>query len=80
MSELDEGRPPLWDERADVWETDYVYRRHLSERDLLPAVGIGAIAGLAAFYLARIMIQRTSLRPEKRPRSARLPEPRREPR
>lgn len=80
MSELDEGRPPLWDERADVWETDYVYRRRLSERDLLPAVGIAAVAGLAAFYLARIMIQRTSLRPESRPRSARLPEPRREPR
>ena len=80
MNELDEGRPPLWDERADVWETDYVYRRRLSERDVLPAVGVGAVVGLVAFYVARILIQRTSLRPERRPRSARLPEPRREPR
>lgn len=80
MNELDEGRPPLWDERSDVWETDYVYRRNLTERELLPAVGIGALAGLAAFYVARIMIERTSLRPARRPRTARLPEPRREPR
>lgn len=78
MIEMDERRPPLWDERADVWETEYVYRRHLADRELLPALGIGALAGLAAFYLARIMMQRTSLRPERRPRSARLPEPRRE--
>lgn len=80
MKELDEGRPPLWDEREDFWETDYVYRRRLNERELLPAVGIAAIAGVAAFYVARIMLQRTSLRPERRPRSARLPEPRHEPR
>jgi hypothetical protein len=80
MTELDEGRDPLWDEQADVWETEYVYRRHLTERELLPAVGFGAIAGIAGFYIARILLQRTSLRPELRPRSARLPEPRREPR
>lgn len=80
MSEVDEGRVPLWDEQADVWETEYVYRRRLSGRELLPAVGIGVVAGLAAFYVARIVLQRTTLRPERRPRSARLPEPRAEPR
>lgn len=78
MDGMDDGRPPLWDERAHVWDTEYVYRRRLHERELLPAVGIAALAGLAAFYVARIMIQRTPLRPERRPRSARLPEPRRE--
>ena len=78
MDGMDEGRPPLWDERAEVWNTEYVYRRRLGERELLPAVGIAALAGLAAFYVARIMIQRTPLRPERRPRTARLPEPRRE--
>lgn len=78
MNELDEGRPPLWNEGAEVWDTEYVYRRRLDERELLPAVGIAALAGVAAFYLARIMLQRTPLRPERRPRSARLPEPRRE--
>lgn len=81
MSELDEARvPPLWDERADVWETEYVYRRRLAGPELLPAVGIGVVAGLAAFYVARLMLQRTPLRPERRPRSARLPESRLEPR
>lgn len=78
MSELDEGRVPLWDERSDVWETEYVYRRRLTGRELLPAVGVGVVAGLGAFYLATILLQRTTLRPERRPRSARLPEPRRE--
>lgn len=80
MTELDEGRVPLWDERSDVWETEYVYRRRLTGRELLPAVGVGVLAGLAAFYVARIVLQRTTLRPERRPRSARLPEPRLEPR
>lgn len=80
MSELDEGRVPLWDERSDVWETEYVYRRRLSVGELLPAVGVGVAAGLGAFYVAKLFLQRTTLRPERRPRSARLPEPRREPR
>ena len=78
MDGMDEGRPPLWDERADVWDTEYVYRRRLDGGELLPAFGVAALAGLAAFYVARIMIQRTPLRPERRPRTARLPEPRRE--
>ena len=41
---------------------DY-YRRRLGLRELLPAVGIAAGAGLAAFYLARLMLQRTPLLP-----------------
>lgn len=78
MTEVDEGRPPLWDERADVWEPKYDYRRRLTGREQLPAVGIGILAGIAAFYVTRIVLQRTPLRPELRPRSARLPEPRHE--
>lgn len=80
MSEVDEGRVPLRDEQADVWETEYVYRRRLHGQELLPAVGIGIAAGLLGFYLARIVLQRTPLRPERRPRTARLPESRTEPR
>ena len=76
MTELDEGPEPLWDERADVWNTEYVYRRGLTGRELLPAIAVGIVTGLAGFYVARIVLQRTPLRPERRPRSARLPDPR----
>lgn len=44
----------------------YVYRRPLSGSELLPAVGIGVAAGLAAFYVARLFLQRTPLLPEER--------------
>jgi len=68
------------DKRSDVWDTEYVYRRHLQRMELLPAVGVGAAVGALAFYVMRIVLQRTPLRPERRPRVARLPEARREPR
>jgi len=44
----------------------YVYRRPLTERELLPAIGVGVVAGLAAFYVARLFIERTPLLPEER--------------
>lgn len=37
------------------------YRRELSLKETLPAVGAGVGAGLAVFYLARLMLQRTPL-------------------
>ena len=46
----------------------YTYRRPLDGRELLPAVGVGIAAGLAAFYVARLFIQRTPLLPEERRR------------
>ena len=42
----------------------FYYRRSLSAGELLPAVGIGVAAGLVAFYLARVMLQKTPLVPE----------------
>jgi hypothetical protein len=46
----------------------YYYRRPLSLRETLPAVGVGVGAGLAAFYIVRLFFQRTPLRPvERRP-------------
>ena len=42
----------------------YVYRRSLSARDLLPAIGAGIAAGLAGFYVARLFLERTPLLPE----------------
>jgi len=42
---------------------EYFYRRGLDSRELLPAIGIGVAAGFAAFYLARLLLQRTPLTP-----------------
>jgi hypothetical protein len=39
----------------------YYYRRRLGVRELLPAIAVGVGAGLVAFYLARLMAQRTPL-------------------
>jgi hypothetical protein len=39
----------------------YYYRRELGLRALAPAVGVGVAAGVAAFYLARLFLERTPL-------------------
>ncbi|MEP6990805.1 MAG: hypothetical protein ABJA80_07755 [bacterium] len=44
----------------------YVYRRALEPRELIPAIGAGIVTGLAAFYVARLFLQRTPLLPEDR--------------
>lgn len=44
----------------------YVYRRPLTGTELLPAIGVGVAAGLAAFYVTRLFLQRTPLLPEER--------------
>ena len=50
-------------ERGIEKTPDYVYRRELSLRELLPAIGVGIGAGAAAFYIARTLLQRTALVP-----------------
>ena len=44
----------------------YVYRRGLTGRELIPALGAGLVTGLAAFYVARLFLERTPLLPEER--------------
>ena len=44
----------------------YVYRRPLRASVLRPAIGVGVAAGLAAFDVARLFLQRTPLLPEER--------------
>ena len=71
---------PLW--MLDMTESDrpdsplladeYYYRRPLTPRELLPAVGVAVGAGLVAFYLTRVLLERTPLRPERRPSTQRL--------
>lgn len=54
----------------------FYYRRSLSAGELLPAIGIGVAAGLAAFYLAQVLMSRTPLvreADESAPRPSRVP-------
>lgn len=49
--------------RQDVRPADeYVYRRPLRLREIVPAVGVGIGAGLVAFYVAKLLFERTPLR------------------
>ncbi|HMC54402.1 MAG TPA: hypothetical protein VKH19_04465 [Gemmatimonadaceae bacterium] len=62
---------PTPEERSSRWsdaDDPYYYRRPLPMRELLPAVGIAVGAGLFAFYITRLMLQRTPLKVERRPR------------
>ena len=40
---------------------EYYYRRDLGLRDLVPALGAGVGLGLVAFYVMRVVLQRTPL-------------------
>jgi hypothetical protein len=42
----------------------YFYRRHLTGRDLLPAIGAGVAIGLLGYYVARLLIEREPLVPD----------------
>jgi hypothetical protein len=50
--------------RRDAYAT-YYYRRPLGVRELLPAIGVAIGAGLLAFYVTRLLMQRTPLRVER---------------
>jgi hypothetical protein len=53
---------PAKSDPRESWKTDnYYYRRSLSVREMLPAVGAGIVAGAAVFYLATLLLQRTPL-------------------
>jgi len=43
--------------------SEYYYRRSLTTRELLPAIGVGIGAGVVAFYLAKLLFERTPLLP-----------------
>jgi len=62
MSDTSKSRSPRLTTRLE----GYVYRRELSGRELLPAIGVGVVAGFAAFYVARLFAERTPLLPEER--------------
>lgn len=48
-------------------KSEYVYRRKLDAREVLPALGVGVGVGAVAFYLAYLFLQRTPLDPGLRP-------------
>jgi len=64
MSRKSRSRTPRLTGRLE----GYVYRRELSGREVIPAIGVGIVAGLAAFYVARLFLERTPLLPEDRRR------------
>ena len=43
--------------------SQYVYRRQLEGRELLPALGVGVGVGALAFYVTYLFLQRTPLDP-----------------
>lgn len=58
----------------------YYYRRQLGMRDLLPAIGIAIGAGFFAFYVTRLLLQRTPLDVPRAPRPGGGRAPLRQPR
>lgn len=46
-----------------IVSAEYYYRRKLVAKDFVPAAGAGLAAGLAAFYIVQLLIQRTPLVP-----------------
>jgi hypothetical protein len=42
----------------------YVYRRPLKPMELIPAIGAGIVTGIAAYYIAKLFLERTPLLPE----------------
>jgi hypothetical protein len=42
-------------------QDEYYYRRDLERSELMSAVGVGIGVGVAAFYVARVLLQRTPL-------------------
>jgi len=57
-------------------ERGYTYRRDLSGKDFIPAIGAGLAVGAVAFYVATLFLQRTPLVPGPLEPTGRL-EPRR---
>jgi len=47
--------------RASLPASTHYYRRDVSARELVPAIGAGIAAGLAAFYVTRLFLQKTPL-------------------
>lgn len=54
--------PRLSVSRRNDARAEYYYRRQLGLREMIPAVGVAIGAGLFAFYITRLLLQRTPLR------------------
>jgi hypothetical protein len=59
--------PRLSVSRRNDARAEYYYRRQLGLRELIPAVGVAIGAGLFAFYITRLLLQRTPLRVDRGP-------------
>jgi len=48
-------------------KSEYVFRRRLDPKELMPAIGVGVGVGLVAFYVSYLFLQRTPLEPRELP-------------
>jgi hypothetical protein len=55
--------PAKSDPREEPAGAEYFYRRSLNARETLPAIAAGAVIGAVAFYLVKLVLQRTPLVP-----------------
>ena len=61
--------------RIDPAGGEYVYRRSLNAKAMLPAIGAAAAVGAAVFYLTYVWLQRTPLVPRRSAVAIRPPRP-----
>jgi hypothetical protein len=62
--------PKLSVSRRRDTRAEYYYRRDLEVREMIPAVAVAIGAALLAFYITRLLLQRTPLRVDRGPRLA----------
>lgn len=60
--------------RPRVVDAEYSYRRPLRLREMLPAIGAAIGAGFVAFYITRLLLQRTPLRVDRKATARVIPE------
>ncbi len=60
--------------RPRVEDAEYSYRRPLRLREMLPAIGVAIGAGFLAYYVTRILLQRTPVRVAPRASARVVPE------
>lgn len=62
--------------RPRISDVKYSYRRPLSLSELVPAIGVAIGAGFFAFYITKLLLERTPLEVERSPGDRKTRHPR----